>query len=228
MTPPPNPLLSLVREWREQATERWGLPAVVLRACADELERRLGAVEQEVATLKRGRDGLRQLLSPAPRLLQCSWMWSDGTRCPNDAAGESTYCSEHAIDAKYIASSSPAPDASAAFQDLADDMAACIEDCGLHAVCEKILAERYARAAEEGRQVTSKQVPVIVDGFPRRNRVDLYTPAELAIRAAVFAVEEAGCDPLLTEAVNLLQEAREKVADYVERDCAPPTKEPGK
>jgi hypothetical protein len=54
------------------------------------------------------------------------------------------------------------------------------------------------------------------NGSPRRIRIDLYTPAETAIRNAVLAVEEAGCHPFLTEAVNLLQQAKEKVADYVE------------
>lgn len=54
------------------------------------------------------------------------------------------------------------------------------------------------------------------NGFPRRNRMDLWTPAEKAIYDAVQAVEAAGCDPLLTDAVNLLQEARDKVADFVE------------
>lgn len=53
--------------------------------------------------------------------------------------------------------------------------------------------------------------------FPRRNRIDLNTPAELAIRSATAAVEAAGDDPLLTEAVTLLTEAREKVADFVDR-----------
>ena len=56
----------------------------------------------------------------------------------------------------------------------------------------------------------------MIDGFPRRSRLDLYTPAELAIRAAVEAVEAAGAHPLLTDAVILLQQAREKVADFVE------------
>lgn len=55
-----------------------------------------------------------------------------------------------------------------------------------------------------------------VNGIPRRCRLDLSTPAELAIRAAVDVVEIAGCHPLLTDAVILLQEAREKVADYVD------------
>ena len=56
----------------------------------------------------------------------------------------------------------------------------------------------------------------MIDGFPRRSRLDLSTPAELAIRAAVEAVESAGAHPLLTDAVILLQQAREKVADFVE------------
>lgn len=55
-----------------------------------------------------------------------------------------------------------------------------------------------------------------IDDVPRRCRVDLMHPAELAIRNAVLAVEEIGCDVRLTEAVILLQEARDKVADYVD------------
>ena len=53
--------------------------------------------------------------------------------------------------------------------------------------------------------------------WPRRASIPHMTPAELAIRAAVQAVEEAGCDVLLTDAVILLGQAREKVADYVDR-----------
>jgi hypothetical protein len=49
------------------------------------------------------------------------------------------------------------------------------------------------------------------------------TPAETAIRDAMLAVEDAGADPLLTEAINLLQQARDKVADYVDRDILKPT-----
>lgn len=52
----------------------------------------------------------------------------------------------------------------------------------------------------------------------RRIRIDLMTPAELAIRNAMIAVEEVGADPLLTDAVILLQQARDKVADYVDRN----------
>lgn len=53
--------------------------------------------------------------------------------------------------------------------------------------------------------------------FPRRGRIELNTPAELAIRAAVRAVEEVGADPLLTEAVVLLDRAREHLADYIDK-----------
>lgn len=56
----------------------------------------------------------------------------------------------------------------------------------------------------------------MIDEIPRRSRLDLHTPAELAIRTAVEEVEAAGAHKLLTDAVNLLHEAREKVADFVE------------
>src|SRR5687767_12736101 len=52
--------------------------------------------------------------------------------------------------------------------------------------------------------------------IPRRIRLDHMTPAELAIRAAVEAVEMAGADPLLTEAATLLSRAQSRVADFVD------------
>lgn len=57
----------------------------------------------------------------------------------------------------------------------------------------------------------------MIDNFPRRNRIDLFTPAEKAIWDAQAAVEAAGSDVLLTEAGNLLAQARDKVADFVEK-----------
>lgn len=57
-----------------------------------------------------------------------------------------------------------------------------------------------------------------VDGFPRRRRIDLMTPEETKIREAVLAVEALGAHPLLTETSVILQKARDKLADYVERD----------
>lgn len=52
---------------------------------------------------------------------------------------------------------------------------------------------------------------------PRRICLWKMTPAELAIREAALEVEKAGAHPLLTEAINLLYQARERVADYVDR-----------
>lgn len=52
--------------------------------------------------------------------------------------------------------------------------------------------------------------------IPRRNRIDKLTPAELAIRNAMIAVEELPADVRLTEAVVLLGQAQSKVADYVD------------
>jgi len=51
--------------------------------------------------------------------------------------------------------------------------------------------------------------------FNRRIRLDLATPMEAAISAALQAVESGPPDIRLTEAVNLLAQAREKVSEYV-------------
>lgn len=56
----------------------------------------------------------------------------------------------------------------------------------------------------------------LVDGFPRRARVDLWSAAEKTIQLAVEKVEETGADERLTDAVMLLAAARERVADYLE------------
>lgn len=56
---------------------------------------------------------------------------------------------------------------------------------------------------------------------PRRICQEKLTPAELAICAAMEAVERAGCDVLLTEAVILLSKARDKVADFVDGAPSP-------
>jgi hypothetical protein len=52
--------------------------------------------------------------------------------------------------------------------------------------------------------------------IPRRIRIDMSTPTELAIRAAVDAVEALPADVRLTNAVVLLHQARELVADFVD------------
>ena len=52
--------------------------------------------------------------------------------------------------------------------------------------------------------------------IPRRNRIDQFVPAEKAIWDAVQLVEDLGADVRLTNAVNLLNQAREQVADFVD------------
>lgn len=52
--------------------------------------------------------------------------------------------------------------------------------------------------------------------IPRRIRLDLNEPVELAIRNAVNEVEKMPGDVRLTKAVILLSEARELVADYID------------
>ena len=54
--------------------------------------------------------------------------------------------------------------------------------------------------------------------IPRRNRLDLNTPEELKIYEAVQAVESLGADPLLTDCVVLLSEAKRKLSDYVDKN----------
>lgn len=50
----------------------------------------------------------------------------------------------------------------------------------------------------------------------RRNRLDLNTKTELAIREAVSEIEKIGADERLTKAQTLLDQARELVADYID------------
>jgi hypothetical protein len=57
--------------------------------------------------------------------------------------------------------------------------------------------------------------------FPRRARLELNTPAELAIRAAIDAVEAAGAHPLLTQVVTDLSAAREELANYIDKHLQP-------
>jgi hypothetical protein len=58
--------------------------------------------------------------------------------------------------------------------------------------------------------------------IPRRNRLDLSIRPELAIRAAMAAVEGMHADVRLTEAVTRLQQALTLVADVVDDDLASP------
>lgn len=53
--------------------------------------------------------------------------------------------------------------------------------------------------------------------IPRRCYLEKNTPEELAIRACIEQVEKLGADQLLTEVVVLLGEARNKLADWIDR-----------
>lgn len=55
-----------------------------------------------------------------------------------------------------------------------------------------------------------------MNDIPRRNRLDRMVPAELAIRAAIQAVEDMPADFRLTDAVIRLGRAQERVADFVD------------
>jgi hypothetical protein len=55
-----------------------------------------------------------------------------------------------------------------------------------------------------------------MENIPRRVRLDLQTPTERAIYEAMQEVEKMGADTRLTDAVILLQQAIDKVADYVD------------
>lgn len=56
----------------------------------------------------------------------------------------------------------------------------------------------------------------LVDGLPRRQRIDLLEPVEHDLWAVTQRIEELGADTRLTNAVILLSEARNLVADYIE------------
>lgn len=54
------------------------------------------------------------------------------------------------------------------------------------------------------------------DGMPTRRDLQWMTDAERAINDAMAAVERAGGSRALTDAVNFLVQARDRVADHVE------------
>lgn len=56
----------------------------------------------------------------------------------------------------------------------------------------------------------------MTDEIPRRNRLDLNTPAEQAIRKAMSAVENLGAHPRLSEIVIEPDLLRDKLADYLD------------
>jgi hypothetical protein len=57
--------------------------------------------------------------------------------------------------------------------------------------------------------------------IPRRICLEKLTPAEKAIRDAMIAVEEAGGDVRLTDAITLLARAKDRVSDFVDGTASP-------
>lgn len=57
-------------------------------------------------------------------------------------------------------------------------------------------------------------------GFPRKIQLQLNTPSELAIRKAIGEIEGMGADVRLTNAVVLLSQALDIVADFIDDKIA--------
>ncbi|SDZ90443.1 hypothetical protein SAMN05443667_101235 [Flavobacterium gillisiae] len=57
-----------------------------------------------------------------------------------------------------------------------------------------------------------------VTEFPRRNRLDLNTPAEKAIHDAIQEVEKVGADPKLTDIVIMLGKAKDLLSDFIDKE----------
>lgn len=54
------------------------------------------------------------------------------------------------------------------------------------------------------------------DGVSTRHDRNYWTKPEISISLAMATVEQAGASPALTDAINLLATARERIADHVE------------
>lgn len=54
--------------------------------------------------------------------------------------------------------------------------------------------------------------------MPRRSKMYLMVPAEIAIQEAIWKVESVGADNRLTEAVILLAKARDLISDYLDEN----------
>jgi hypothetical protein len=54
--------------------------------------------------------------------------------------------------------------------------------------------------------------------WPRRANTQTMTKEELAIQNLVWEIEKLGADPLLTDAVVLLGQARDKLSDWIDKE----------
>jgi hypothetical protein len=78
----------------------------------------------------------------------------------------------------------------------------------------EVLEEQERQEHKRALAFVKQKYMSIENEFPRRNRLDKNFPAELAIWNAVQEVEKLEPNRHLTDAVNLLQQAKDKVADY--------------
>ncbi len=78
------------------------------------------------------------------------------------------------------------------------------------------MSERYEAALTAWKQNGGPRPAKRPDGIPTRIDLNWMTPAERAIRDAMAAVEAAGGSIALTDAITLLAQARDRVADHVE------------
>jgi hypothetical protein len=86
------------------------------------------------------------------------------------------------------------------------------EKCGYY---DRALTSEPKPDTSQVEYISNNKMKMIND-IPRRNRLDLCTPAEIAIFQAMQEVEKIGADVKLTKAVTLLAEAKECVADFVD------------
>lgn len=82
--------------------------------------------------------------------------------------------------------------------------------------CGTILAQCRCVSPNRTETIIEKGCLACQAGIPRRARLNLFSSAEKAIWDATQEVEKMGADVRLTDAVILLGQAREKVADYID------------
>lgn len=92
-----------------------------------------------------------------------------------------------------------------------------LHDNGFHCVTAKspsgsdlISTRTFAEEGENWRIVATQR-------SMRAVRIDLSTSVEAALRDAMKAIEDAGCSPVLTEALTHVSDALELVGRYVDR-----------
>lgn len=99
-----------------------------------------------------------------------------------------------------------------------DAFSGVIHDSALHASAKPPTGGRdhAFRRREWHDELIGRLGPLPYAEVPRRSFIDRLSPPEGKIREAMVAVEGLPADPRLTEALNLLGAAWQKVADYVD------------